>query len=51
MVCHYPSGASKWNPIEHHLYGIIYLNLVAYLQIRRFGFLLCKNPKLILDDS
>lgn len=22
-VCHYPSGASKWNPIEHRLFGPI----------------------------
>lgn len=21
IVCHYPSGASKWNPIEHHLFS------------------------------
>ena len=26
MVCHYPSGASKWNPIEHHLFSYISLN-------------------------
>jgi len=22
-VCHYPTGASKWNPIEHHLFSYI----------------------------
>jgi len=22
-VCHYPTGASKWNPIEHHLFSEI----------------------------
>src|SRR5436190_12178929 len=22
-VCHYPPGASKWNPIEHHLFSHI----------------------------
>jgi len=22
-VCHYPSGASKWNPIEHRLFSQI----------------------------
>jgi hypothetical protein len=22
-VCHYPSGASKWNPIEHRLFSEI----------------------------
>jgi hypothetical protein len=26
MVCHFPSGASKWNPIEHHLFSYISLN-------------------------
>ena len=26
MVCHYPSGASKWNPIEHRLFSMISLN-------------------------
>ena len=23
MVCHYPTGASKWNPIEHRLFSAI----------------------------
>lgn len=26
MVCHYPKGASKWNPIEHRLFSFISLN-------------------------
>ncbi|HIK17612.1 MAG TPA: hypothetical protein IGS53_20295 [Leptolyngbyaceae cyanobacterium M33_DOE_097] len=26
MVCHYPSNASKWNPIEHRLFSFISLN-------------------------
>lgn len=26
MVCHYPSGASKWNPVEHRLFSFISLN-------------------------
>jgi Rhodopirellula transposase DDE domain len=26
MVCHYPTGASKWNPIEHRLFSFISLN-------------------------
>lgn len=26
MVCHYPTGASKWNPIEHRLFRYISLN-------------------------
>ncbi len=25
-VCHYPPGASKWNPIEHRLFGPISMN-------------------------
>ena len=25
-VCHYPSGASKWNPIEHRLFSQISKN-------------------------
>jgi hypothetical protein len=25
-VCHYPTGASKWNPIEHRLFGEISKN-------------------------
>jgi hypothetical protein len=29
MVCHYPSGASKWNPIEHRLFSFISLNWVG----------------------
>ena len=26
MVCHFPTGASKWNPIEHRLFSFISLN-------------------------
>ena len=25
-VCHYPTGASKWNPIEHRVFGPITIN-------------------------
>lgn len=25
-VCHYPPGASKWNPIEHRLFSFISIN-------------------------
>jgi hypothetical protein len=25
-VCHYPSGASKWNPIEHRMFSFISIN-------------------------
>jgi len=28
-VCHYPRGCSKWNPIEHPLFGPISLNWAA----------------------
>ena len=28
-VCHYPPGASKWNPIEHRLFGFISRNWAA----------------------
>ena len=28
-VCHYPTGASKWNPIEHRLFGEISKNWAA----------------------
>jgi hypothetical protein len=26
MVCHYPTGASKWNPVEHRLFSHVSLN-------------------------
>jgi hypothetical protein len=26
MICHYPTGASKWNPIEHRLFSFISIN-------------------------
>ena len=26
VVCHYPTGASKWNPIEHRLFSAISIN-------------------------
>jgi len=26
LICHYPTGASKWNPIEHRLFSQISLN-------------------------
>ena len=28
-VCHYPPGASKWNPVEHRLFGPISTNWAA----------------------
>ena len=29
LVCHYPTGASKWNPIEHRLFSHISINWVG----------------------
>jgi hypothetical protein len=38
-VCHYPTGASKWNPIEHRLFGPITINWAAQ-PLRSFEFML-----------
>ena len=38
-VCHYPTGASKWNPIEHRLFGPISINWAAQ-PLRSFEFML-----------
>ena len=38
-VCHYPTGASKWNPIEHRLFGPISINW-AGVPLRTFDTLL-----------
>lgn len=38
-VCHYPAGASKWNPIEHRLFGPISINW-AGKPLRTFELLL-----------
>jgi len=38
-VCHYPTGASKWNPIEHRLFGPISINW-AGKPLRTFEFML-----------
>lgn len=29
-VCHYPTGCSKWNPVEHRLFGPISLNWAGH---------------------
>ena len=29
-VCHYPTGCSKWNPIEHRLFGPISMNWAGH---------------------
>jgi hypothetical protein len=38
-VCHYPTGASKWNPIEHRLFGPISINWAGQ-PLRTFGTML-----------
>ena len=38
-VCHYPTGASKWNPIEHRLFSLISINW-AGKPLRTFEFML-----------
>jgi hypothetical protein len=38
-VCHYPTGASKWNPVEHRLFGPISVNW-AGVPLRTPGVLL-----------
>ena len=39
VVCHYPTGCSKWNPIEHRLFSYISLNWVG-CPLRSFETLL-----------
>ena len=39
LVCHYPSGASKWNPIEHRLFSQISRNWAGQ-PLRTFNTLL-----------
>lgn len=38
-VCHYPTGCSKWNPIEHRLFSFISLNWAGQ-PLRTFGAML-----------
>ena len=38
-VCHYPTGCSKWNPIEHRLFSFISINWAAK-PLRTLGTLL-----------
>jgi len=38
-VCHYPTGASKWNPVEHRLFGPISANW-AGIPLRTFETML-----------
>ncbi len=39
MICHYPTGASRWNPIEHRLFGRISINW-ARKPLRSFEMML-----------
>lgn len=39
MVCHYPTGTSKWNPIEHRLFGPISANWAGQ-PLRSFAIML-----------
>lgn len=38
-VCHYPTGASKWNPIEHRLFSFITHHWAGF-PLRSLGFML-----------
>lgn len=38
-VCHYPSGASKWNPIDHRLFSFITMNWAA-VPLRSYDIML-----------
>lgn len=38
-VCHYPPGASKWNPVEHRLFSFISLNW-AGIPLRSYDIML-----------
>ena len=40
MVCHYPTGCSKWNPIEHRLFSHISINWAGQ-PLRSFAKMLC----------
>jgi len=39
-VCHFPTGASKWNPVEHRLFGPISINWAGE-PLRTLGKMLC----------
>lgn len=39
-ICHYPTGCSKWNPIEHRLFGPISINWSGQ-PLRSFETVLC----------
>jgi hypothetical protein len=39
MICHYPTGCSKWNPIEHRLFSHISINWAGH-PLRSFAKML-----------
>jgi len=49
-VCHYPTGASKWNPIEHRLFGPISLNWAGH-PLRTFATLLALIRGTVTDTG
>lgn len=49
-VCHYPTGASKWNPIEHRLFGPISINW-AGKPLRTFEFVLATIRGTVTDTG
>ena len=38
-MCHYPTGASKWNPVEHRLFSEV-SKMWAGCPLRSFGLLI-----------
>lgn len=49
-VCHYPTGTSKWNPIEHRLFGPISINW-AGKPLRTFEFMLAAIRGTVTDTG
>ena len=49
-VCHYPTGASKWNPIEHRLFGSISLNWAGH-PLRTFDTMLALIRGTVTDTG
>ncbi|HPN31657.1 MAG TPA: ISAzo13 family transposase [bacterium] len=39
QVCHYPSGASKWNPADHRLFSFISMNWVG-ISLRSYDIMM-----------
>ena len=49
-VCHYPAGASKWNPIEHRLFSEISNEDFKAIEIRPHNTIPKWNYTLIPND-